>query len=678
MKKKSKRSTADLVLAINRRHPAGLTRAAGAPEPSPDVDENIRSLIKQINDAAPTFTGQIRAVAPEGEKAEGAEPEYELSFSSEEPYERWFGIEILGHDDAEVRMDWLNSGNAPLLNQHDHHQQVGVIKSAKLGGGRGTAVARFGRGKLAQEIRQDVDDEIRKNVSVGYRVYAMVLIEETDESYKYRVTDWEPYEVSIVAVPADQTVGTNRAAEQPKTTIQIKEETMDWKKLAREMGMNEDSSPEAILAEQKKRATAAGEKIAEEKFKSESARRDTLMEMARKHGLEKDVQTFIDEGKSALDFGDHIAAAYRKGHTPLKSAKDLSEGERADLSSFSMRKFILEGAEGNFTGLEKEMVEEGRKELKLVGVKSSGIYLPHMVAAQRSSTVATAANAGNLVETTRRGFVEVLMSKLWLAQMGVQMWDGLVGNIEVPRDNGIFTGEDQSETGALTAQDLDIDVFTLSPKRKGAAGKFTLQLLNQSSIAVDNFITQKCASGVALALNTDLLTGDGTGNNLLGLLNLTGANAVIGGTNGAALDWAKILEFETKINVADADIGTMGILTNNAVKGKLKGTQKVSGQSEMLWQDSPERAMGMVNGYNALATNLVPSDLTKGTAVGVCSAMIQGIFSSMIVGSWGGLDVVIQREKYAETGEIGVVVNGYYGSAYEHEECFSVMEDVLV
>ena len=72
-------------------------------------------------------------------------------------------------------MTWLNSGNAPLLLQHDHNQMIGKIESAKLEGGRVTAVVRFGRSSLAQEIKQDVEDGIRTNVNVGIQYLASWL-----------------------------------------------------------------------------------------------------------------------------------------------------------------------------------------------------------------------------------------------------------------------------------------------------------------------------------------------------------------------------------------------------------------------------------------------------------------------------------------------------------------------
>ena len=79
----------------------------------------------------------------------------ELSFSSEEPYSRWFGEEILGHEATEVRLGRLHDG-APLLFNHDRDAHLGIIEEAKLENKRGVAVVRFGNSELANEKFNDV------------------------------------------------------------------------------------------------------------------------------------------------------------------------------------------------------------------------------------------------------------------------------------------------------------------------------------------------------------------------------------------------------------------------------------------------------------------------------------------------------------------------------------------
>lgn len=136
----------------------------------------------------------------------------DLAFCSEAPYERWWGIEILDCAPKSVRMQRLNN-KAAVLVDHVSAKHVGVVESAKIDGDRkGRAKTRFGKSSFAAEILQDVADGIRTKVSVGYMVHDLVLERKQEDLSTYRVTDWEPFEISIVSVPADDTVGVGRSA----------------------------------------------------------------------------------------------------------------------------------------------------------------------------------------------------------------------------------------------------------------------------------------------------------------------------------------------------------------------------------------------------------------------------------------------------------------------------------
>ena len=154
----------------------------------------------------------------------------ELAFSSEQPYERWWGIEILDHDKKSVQLGRINSGG-PLLCDHDVRDHVGVIESVRIDDDRvGRAVVRFGKSARAEEVWQDVKDGIRRNVSVGYVINDAVL-EKTgkDSADTYRIKSWEPYEISLVSCPADwQQAGIGRAAGEESPIIPFtKEQTME-------------------------------------------------------------------------------------------------------------------------------------------------------------------------------------------------------------------------------------------------------------------------------------------------------------------------------------------------------------------------------------------------------------------------------------------------------------------
>lgn len=166
------------------------------------------------NQGVRELDGQIRAV---GDDAEGRS--FTLSFSSEEPYKRWFGLEILDHKAGAVNMSRLDSLGVVLFN-HDRDRVLGKISRAWIENGRGQAEIEFDRDAASEEIYQKVRSGTLRGVSVGYRVDDWEDVSEGHKSADGRFTGpcaiarhWTPFEVSIVSVPADPTVGVGRDME---------------------------------------------------------------------------------------------------------------------------------------------------------------------------------------------------------------------------------------------------------------------------------------------------------------------------------------------------------------------------------------------------------------------------------------------------------------------------------
>lgn len=117
-------------------------------------------------------------------------------------------FEELAMNAKAVRLDRLNSG-APVLNSHDAYALEGVIGavvqgSARIENGQGIATLRFSNRPEVAGIVQDVRDGILTNLSVGYRIHKFEIEEAGKGLPKtLRATDWEPFEVSVVSVPAD-------------------------------------------------------------------------------------------------------------------------------------------------------------------------------------------------------------------------------------------------------------------------------------------------------------------------------------------------------------------------------------------------------------------------------------------------------------------------------------------
>lgn len=165
----------------------------------------------------------------------------ELSFSSETPYGRWFGDEILCHDEECINLERFNNGLGTVLFNHDRDAVIGHIEKVWLEDNRGKALVRFDTDEQSETIFQKVQSGTLQGVSVGYSIKRYEVLDEKDSvssngRFKgpdtYVVTDWEPLEISIVSIPADPTVGVGRSAEEIHTSIDTQEDNtrMDQEK----------------------------------------------------------------------------------------------------------------------------------------------------------------------------------------------------------------------------------------------------------------------------------------------------------------------------------------------------------------------------------------------------------------------------------------------------------------
>lgn len=265
------------------------------------MSKKFKQLFKTMRMNGPAF----RAVQFDRATVDQDARTMELSFSSEEPYERYWGVEILGHNADEVRLDRINNAGA-LLMDHNTKDQIGVVEKTWIDTAtrKARALVRFGKSARASEILQDVIDGIRRNVSVSYNIQRMKLmksekIDGTNETVDtYRVTDWEPLEISLVSVPADVTVGVGRSTETQQREVPIEITQQEERKTMKKCPIcGADYEGEFCPACAK--ANAAARKAAQEESRE-------IMAIGKKHGLIDDAARFITEGKSVTEFKDFV------------------------------------------------------------------------------------------------------------------------------------------------------------------------------------------------------------------------------------------------------------------------------------------------------------------------------------------------------------------------------------
>ncbi|WP_374513794.1 phage major capsid protein, partial [Niveibacterium sp.] len=267
-----------------------------------------------------------------------------------------------------------------------------------------------------------------------------------------------------------------------------------------------------------------------------------------------------------------------------------------------------------------------------------------------------------------------------LIEMGATTLTGLTGNIAIPRQTGGAAFYWVGENGAPTESQASFDQVAMSPKTIGLFTDYSRRLMMQSSISIEAFVRADLALGLSVGLDYTGMNGLGSGNEPTGLFNMSGVGAVVGGTNGAAPTWDMMVQMEEAVAVANADVGALAYLTNPKVRSKLKRTQKFSGTNgQEIWlagRDS-RRGIGEVNGYDAYATNNVPSNLTKGTSNGICSAAAFGNWVDFLIAMWGGLDILLDPYSQSTTGARRVVALMDTDINIRRGGSFAVTKDLL-
>ena len=309
-----------------------------------------------------------------------------------------------------------------------------------------------------------------------------------------------------------------------------------------------------------------------------------------------------------------------------------------------------------------------------MGKAARGFYLPTDV--QKRDLTAGTNNAGGFTVAAdmRSGdFISVLRNAMVIDTLGTRMLTGLQGNVAIPKQSASASAFWVAENAAPTESQQTIAQITMSPKTVGAFTDVSRRLLLQSSIDVESMVQNDLAAILGLAIQQAAISGTGASNQPTGILTAV-SSTVVGGTNGLAPTWQNIIDLETGVAQANADVGSMAYLTNAKVRGRLKTVQKFSGTNGMPVWDGGNNP---VNGYNAAVTNAVPSNLTKGTSSGVCSAIIFGNFADLVIGLWGATDIIIDPYTGSTAGTLRTVVLQDVDVALRNVESFTTMVDAL-
>lgn len=564
-----------------------------------------------------------------------------MSFSSETPVERWFGYEVLDHSPGSVRMDFMNSGRAPLLMDHDQRQVIGIIEKYTVGKDRmSRGVARFGRGAKAAEALADVDDGILVNTSTGYRIHELTLeTQRHGELDTYRATDWEPLEQSLVGVPADPEVGVGRAIEESEVRMVRASSTAESAATTEVRNMADGAAASAgVTAENETKIVEAGQTT--DPVDYERKRKDAIRKLCVANKLdERYERAWIANGDDLNKVADDlIKIIQERSKTNPESVAHL-DLTKADTRRYSLMRALRAAANNDWSdaGLELECNKEISKRLDRTPKSRAAFFvpldvlmkgLPNTTSGKRDMTAAGSSGSNYLVSTDNQpgSFIDLLRNTSVALRMGVTRLSGLKGNVTIPKmtaGNTAYWLTD--ENTQITESQPTLGQLSLSPKNVAALTEVSHQLISQSTPDAETLLMTSIARDIGLAVDVGILRGSGSSGQPTGIV----TTASIGAFTGTSLAAAGVLDAQADVAASNALYPGCGYVTTPAVAALLMARPELpSTGTTRLWQGN--MLEGSIFGFPAMSSAQMSS-----------ATMLFGWWQSVILAEWGVLELML-------------------------------------
>lgn len=405
----------------------------------------------------------------------------------------------------------------------------------------------------------------------------------------------------------------------------------------------------------------------------EATRVRTIVEMGERFGYAEAARGFVSGGKSVDEFRDHLLAAqHAREQKPINeqhSAADIGlTGQEARQFSFlNVIRALSDPTDRRAQEAAAFEFEASVAAQKRSGRDSDRFMIPTDVLTRalnsNSSGVTTSDTGGYSIATTlmTQSFVEILRNRAVLMQRASTM-GGLVGNIDIPRQIAAATGYWLGEDDDATESELGLGQISMSPKTVAAYSEITRKLMQQSSMDVEALVRADLAKQMALTIDKAGFYGTGSDHQPLGLANQTGIHAT-SFTTAAKPTYLELIDMETKIALDNADVDSMTYIGAAGFRGYAKGALKFPGSAgtATIWESGAKARDGMVNGYNA--------DITNQVAAG---DLFFGNWADLIIGMWGGLEMMVDPFSGSKKGRIRIVTFQDVDIAVRRKESFTL------
>ena len=635
------------------------------------LSDDVKKLIGQpLRHSFPLEEAGSRAVAVADALDEDTRT-VRLVLTTDRPIFHGFAYIKLDHSPECVKLDRLKT-SAPFLENHDPDRRLGRLRDPETDGKVLRVRARFSSRPLAQEIFQEVKDDLAagdftptSSVFIVHR-FAPKPEGEIDGYPVYRAELWEPVEGSVVSAAADIAAGIGRALPQGGDERAHNPETCETEGCPECAAVAAEAEGRQAPIDPASAAASAAPNTTQVEERTMNVQEE-ILKLGDMLGQVELARQFIANDKTLDEFKEAARAVLNKNQPavdPGQKPVDLTPDEK---KRYSIARAILTALDGD-QSFEREVSDEISKRTGKKPRNDRSIFVPTGVTLyggpefkRTPLTTGGAATGADILFVEPGSFIDMLRARAKVFQLGATLLPGLTGAVAFPKQTGAGTlywlGENPGSD--VTESNISLDQVVLSPNTAMAQQGYSRQLLRQSGGVVDQLVTNDLRRTAALGIDRAVIHG-AAGDEPTGIYIASGVNAV---PFGGGITYPKVVQMETEVATDDADIGEMAYLTTPGVRGAAKTTQKFTGTNGMaIWEGNE------MNGYRAEASTQVRSNMGAGSNE---HGIVFGVWPQVIVGEWGAMEILTDPYTLAGRGLIRLVLFLMADVALRYPEAFS-------
>ena len=519
-----------------------------------------------MNNKQPTFLMEVR-------QAEF----YEGTIATDTPVMREGGEEeILVMHPSNIE---LHTKDLPLLENHDHSKQIGVVENIRFVGKKLMAKIRFASDEHSQTLRQDVDDKIRQNLSIGYQI-----LDYFYENGKKMVNKFRIHEVSLVPIPADANSG---------------------------IGRNSDLNYSVRNIEFKK-----GKEMTTRKERQEVSE---IIALGDRHNLSAEAREYVENGNSLEQFRAFVLENISNDEPlPINTAPAFVQ-QKEEYS-------VLRALQGIDDASKRGYEWEISKDLERSMPKNN----PNSVILDTRTMTSGTAGANTIQTNVQSNIHDFMQQKSVAMNLGATTFGNNVGDLEVPLGTSASGATVIATDGTTQAAETTptLSKLTLSPTRIADVVPLSYGFLQQSTPDVEAYVRRLIAQTFAKVMDEQIMAGSGSSGNVQGILGTSGINAVSNG--GTEVTFANFVSAISELGADAVDLSNLKLIVNPANLDNLVTAVKYASTDSPILDMKAEAdgRIGTFNGYPVFVTNAVTVD-----------NYIMGDFRELAIASWGGIEI---------------------------------------